>query len=237
MQVHSRSPRESPEAICARVFRELRPRTPLPEIHVSFRPYAGVNSFAQWVEGRLELRISDVLEAAPAPVLEALIHILLGKLFRKPVARRYLHRYRLYLNRRDVQRTVELLRGWRGRKFVSAPQGQYYNLEEIFDELNQRFFGGLLVRPRLGWSRQASRTTLGHWDPSHNTIVISKILDDARVPRLALEYILFHEMLHLEFPAQARGAQRRLHTSEFRKAERTFPGHTQARQMLKRLLA
>lgn len=225
----------TPEEICARVFRQLKPRTPLPEIRVRFCAYANPNSFARFEDGRLELRITDLLESAPAPVLEALIYLLLGKLLRRPVPRLYLHRYRSYLNRRDMQRSLHLIRQIRGRKFLSGPQGSHYNLEEIFEELNARFFHGLMARPRLGWSRRPSRTTLGHWDPSHNAIIISRLLDSPQIPRLLIEYILFHEMLHLQFPAQSRGSRRRVHTREFMAAERAFPGLDEARRLLKRL--
>jgi hypothetical protein len=235
MRVESRPP-EPPEALCARVFRQLRPRTATPEIRVRFFPYANARSSVCWQDGRLELRVSDLLQSAPAEVLEALMYILLGKLLRRPVPRACLRRYRSYLNRRDVQRTIELIRRVRGRKHLLGPQGRHYNLEEIFDELNARFFGGLMIRPRLGWSLRPSRTTLGHWDPAHQAIVISGLLDRANVPRLVVEYVLYHEMLHLRYPTRTRGSRRQFHTREFRSAERQFPQLQEAQQMLKRLL-
>ena len=61
--------------------------------------------------------------------MEALAYILLGKLFRRPVPRLYAHRYRLYLNRRDMRRQMHLIRQIRGRKFVSGPAGAHHNLE------------------------------------------------------------------------------------------------------------
>src|SRR5436305_12673812 len=101
---------ETPAEICARVFRELKPRTPLPDLRVEFCRFANADSSIRLANGRLHLRISDLLEGAPAPVLEALAHILLGKLYRKEVPRIYSHRYRLYLNRRDVRRQAHLIR-------------------------------------------------------------------------------------------------------------------------------
>ena len=77
----------------------------------------------------------------------------------------------------------------------------------MFEELNFRYFHGLMARPMLGWSPYASRTMLGHYDPSHNAIVLSRILDRAETPRLAVEYVLFHEMLHLRHPAEHIGAR------------------------------
>jgi len=92
-----------------------------------------------------------------------------------------------------------------------------------------------LGKPRLGWSRRASRTMLGHFDPSHNAIIISRIFDRPEAPPLALEYVLFHEMLHLRFPVEHTPSRRRVHTREFRDAEKQFPRLREAKELIKRL--
>lgn len=225
---------ESPEELFARVFSELRPRTPAPSVRVEFRKFANANSFVQWDEAGLRVRITDVLDGAPAQILEALAYILLSKLLRRPAPRAYAERYRRYLNRKEMRRSLELVKQARGRKFVSGPKGSFYDLEEIFEELNLRYFSGLMARPLLGWSRQPSRVMLGHYDPSHNAIIISRILDSAGVARLAVEYVLFHEMLHLRFPVDDRGARRCVHTPEFKQAEKEFPDLKRAKELLKK---
>ncbi len=226
---------ETPEEIYARVFREIKPRTPLPAFRVEFCRFANADSFIRLEDGSLHVRMSDLLEGAPAPVMESLAHILLGKLYRKPVARMHSHRYKLYLNRRDVRRQAQLVRQIRGRKFLSGPQGRHYDLEEIFERLNAQYFDGLMGRPQLGWSRGTSRSMLGHFDPSHNAIIISRIFDQPKAAPLALEYVMYHEMLHLRYPVEHHGVRRRVHTREFLEAEKKFPRLTEAKEMLKRL--
>ena len=76
---------------------------------------------------------------------------------------------------------------------------------------------------------------LGHFDPSHNAIVISRIFDDASLPLLAIEYVMFHEMLHLRYPVDHAGVRRRVHTREFRAAERGFPRLAEAKELLKKI--
>ena len=226
---------ETPQEIYSRVFRTLKPRTPVPELRIEYCRFANANSFIRLEGGRLHVRISDMLEGAPAPVTEALAYILLGKLYRKAVPRIYAHRYRLYLNRRDVRRQAHLVRQIRGRKFISGPQGTHQNLEAAFEKLNTEFFDGLLGRPQLGWSRQPSRTMLGHFDPSHNAIIISRIFDVPGAEPLALRYVMFHEMLHLRYPVEHGGTRRCVHTKEFKEAEKKFPQLKEAKELLKRL--
>jgi predicted metal-dependent hydrolase len=80
-----------------------------------------------------------------------------------------------------------------------------------------------------------SKTTLGHYDPGHHAIVLSNILDRPEVAKLVVEYVMFHEMLHLRYPVEHRGARRCVHTPEFKEAEKQFPGLTEARELLKKL--
>lgn len=226
----------APAEIYRRVFRRLRPRTPLPEIRVEFRRYANANAQIRLDNGVLLVKLADTLGGAPEDVLEALAEILLSKLFRRPVPPASNDRYRRYLNRRDVRRSLDLVRQIRGRKQVEHPQGHLYNLEQMFEELNFRYFFGLMARPRLGWSPNASRTLLGHYDPSHNAIVLSRILDRPDTPRLAVEYVLYHEMLHLVHPAEHRGARRCVHTRAFKEAEKQFEHLREAKALLKKML-
>jgi predicted metal-dependent hydrolase len=213
----------------------LKPRTAPPQVRVEFCRFANADNFIRLEDGRLHVRMSDLLAGAPAPVIEALAWILLGKLYRKEVPRLYTHRYKLYLNRRDVRRQAHLIRQVRGRKFISGPEGKHRHLEDVFERLNRQHFDGMMGRPQLGWSRGASRSLLGHFDPSHNAIIISRIFDRPEVPELALEYVMFHEMLHLRYPVDHAGARRRVHTKEFREAEKQFPRLKEAKELLKKL--
>lgn len=229
------SERAAVEAIFGKAFRALKPRTLPPALSVEFRPYAGVNSTIRLRNGRMDVRLSDLLESAPASVLEALALILIGKLYRVPVAERYSTRYRRFLNRRHVRRQMYLVRQARGRKHQASPQGRVHDLESIFHDLNARYFGGLLGMPVLGWSRLRSRTMLGHFDPAHNTITISRIFDSPQVPAIALEFLLYHEMLHLKYPVEYCGGRRRVHSARFQQEEKRFPQYHEARLVLKHL--
>ena len=46
---------------------------------------------------------------------------------------------------------------------------------------------------------------------------------------------MFHEMLHLRFPVQHEGARRKVHTKEFRQAERTFDRLAEAKAVIRQL--
>lgn len=216
-------------------YRELCPAASIPELKIEFFAFANVNNTIRLRNGRLLVRLSDLLEGAPEAVLRAIAHILLAKMYRRPIDRGQAARYRKYVASHDIVRKAHLVRQMRGRKRLRSPRGHFYDLDAIFEELNTRYFHGLLGRPRMSWSQTKTRRILGHYDPAHNAIIISRIFDHFAVPRYVLEYIVYHEMLHLKHPVRLRGTRRCVHSAEFQAEEKLFPHMAEANAFLKRL--
>ncbi len=207
----------------------------MPALEIRFRRFTSLNTTIRLREGLLIVRLSDLLEHAPESVHQAIAHILLAKLYRKPIAPVFADRYRRYTQSEAVAKQAERIRQTRGRKRISSALGQIYDLNEVFEAVNWRFFHGLLGRPTLTWSAHAARRTLGHYDAAHNTIVVSRVFDRPGTPRYAIEYLLYHEMLHLKHPVRVRSGRRCVHSREFQAEERLFPELELARQYLRRL--
>lgn len=207
----------------------------MPPIVVRFRRFTSLNTTIRLREGRILVSLSDLLEGAPESVIRAIAHILLAKLYRKSIDSAHNLRFKRFASSAAVTRQTELIRQARGTKRYTGPEGRYYNLEEVFDTLNFRFFGGLLGRPELTWSENLSRRSLGHYDAAHNTIVVSRVFDRPSSPRYAIEYLLYHEMLHLKHPVKMRGLRRCVHSPAFKAEERQFPQLKEAMAFIKRL--
>jgi hypothetical protein len=226
---------EETVSIFQQEYRALRPRAPMPPIEVRFRRFVSLNTTIRLREGHLKVSLSDLLEGAPEPVLHAIAHILLAKLYRKPIEAAHNLRYKRFTTSAAVARQTEMIRSARGAKRFFGPQGHFYNLEEVFDSINRRFFSGLLGRPELTWSEQFARRSLGHYDAALNTIVVSRVFDRPSSPRYAIEYLLYHEMLHLKHPVKMRGLRRCVHSREFKADEALFPQLKEALSFIKRL--
>ena len=216
-------------------YRDLRPRAPIPPLDIRFRRFTSLNTTIRLRDGKLHVRLSDLLEHAPTSVHHAIAHILLAKLYRKPIAPTYADRYRRHVSSEAVVRQAAHIRQTRGRKRILSPQGHRWDLDEVFESLNTRFFFGLLGRPTLTWSAHHARRALGHYDAAHNTIVVSQVFDRPDTPRCAIEYLLYHEMLHLKHPVRVKAGRRCVHSREFQAEERLFPELQEAKAYLKRL--
>jgi hypothetical protein len=215
---------------------QLKPRTPVPEIHAEFFPFAGLTHTARFREDRLLIRVSDLFVDAPQPVVQALALILLAKLYRRQVGPDLHDTYRRFILRSEIQERARKSRSERGRRpRAASARGRWQNLEERFEGLNRAYFGGNLERPRLTWSRTKSRRILGRYDSTHRTIFISLLFDSPHTPDVVLDYVLYHEMLHIKHPSRAEDCRMVAHTREFREEERQFAGYARAMEWIRGL--
>lgn len=126
--------------------------------------------------------------------------------------------------------TIQSQPSARGRRVSLRTAGDIYDLEEIRRDVNRTFFNGR-VRCRVGWGRagrgrrgkRARSIRYGSWDATTRTVRVNPRLDDRRVPREFVRYIVFHEMLHAVVPAEVSDGRRRMHTAQFRALEKGFP--------------
>src|SRR5256886_14808173 len=172
------------------------------QIEVRYYPYAGLHHTIRVRAGRVYVRLSDLFRAAPPEVIRALAFLLVARLLSRKAPRDQERIYRSYAFSPQLLRASDITRRQRGRKVISSANGQVYDLERLFAKLNRRYFDGEIEKPVLTWSKRRARSILGHHDAAHDTIVISKTLDSREVPEWFVEYILFHEMLHIKHPAR-----------------------------------
>ncbi|MEK6335257.1 MAG: SprT-like domain-containing protein [Acidobacteriota bacterium] len=221
-------------------FRQLekgrRFRPDIADIEVKFYPYAGLHHTIRVRAGRVYVRLSDLFQTAPPEVIRALAFLLVARLLSRKAPRAQERIYRAFAFSPQLLRAADIARRRRGRKIISSAQGSVYDLDRIFARLNRRYFGGEMEKPVLTWSQRRARSILGHHDAAHDTITISKTLDSPDVPEWFVEYILFHEMLHIKHPARIIKGRRYYHTSAFRTEEQSYPRYQQAQEWLDRVV-
>jgi len=222
-------------ALFQRVFTRLGCEGRPPRFHVEFYPY---NSLVLTIRRRQEVvyvRFSDLLRRAPHAVLEGAAALLLSRIYRRTAPSDLAAAYFDYARSQRTRARINHMRRGRIRPGAAGPQGQHYDLEEIFDHLNAEYFGGKLQRPHIGWSKRTWRRQFGCYDPGPNHILLNRRMDRPGVPRFAVEYVLFHEMLHVKHPTRRSGCSLISHSREFREEEKRFPEFHRARRILDRL--
>jgi len=216
-------------------FCEVGNRRSAPEVEVGFYPFAGLNNYIKVRNRKAYVKLSDILQDAPRPVHRALAYILVAKLFQKAPDEEFEEIYRCYINTPFVLRVIERVQRKRGRKRIIGTQGRVRDLQKAFHKLNRTYFNGELKMPKLTWSARRTHRILGHLDRIHNTLVISRTLDDARIPQFFFEYILYHEMLHLKHTPRRKGDRYYNHTPEFLREEQQFKCFDEAQKWLEKI--
>ncbi len=104
-------------------------------------------------------------------------------------------------------------------------------LEESFNRINDAYFFGIMERPNLAWHDSIRR--LGTYEYGSDTISISKVLlNDLK----ALDYVMYHEMLHKKFKFSSGNGRTCHHSKEFKEEEKKFENSEQMEKNLDLLI-
>jgi hypothetical protein len=223
------------EALLQRMFTRIGCDGRPPHFQVEFYPYSSLVLTIRRREQRVHVRFSDLLRRAPMEVLEAAAALLLSRVYRRKARRELVQPYLNYARSERVRGRIERMRSRRVRRVPTAAQGRHHDLAELFDRLNQEYFEGELQRPHVGWSTRNWRRQFGCYDPGPNQIVLNRRMDQQEVPRYVVEYVLYHEMLHVKHPTRRSGCTLVSHSPEFRAEEKRFAQFAVARKFLDRL--
>lgn len=222
-------------ALFQRMFTRLGCDGRPPRFRVEFYPYASLTLTIRRREEAVYVRFSDLLRRAPLPVLEAAAALLLARVYRRKAPAPLVEPYLQYSRSGRTRSRMNRMRHHRVRPRHVCAQGRHFNLERLFDKLNGRYFAGELQRPHIGWSVHRWRRQFGCYDPGPNHILLNSRLDHPRVPQCVVEYVLFHEMLHVKHPTRRSGCTLVSHSREFRAEEKRFAEFERARRLLDRL--
>lgn len=210
------------------------PKRDVPPIHVTFYPYIGINHTIRIRDAEIFVRIGRICEEMPLACHKGLAYILVGKLLRKRIPAGAREVYSAYVKSDSVRLKAADSKRARGRKVVTTSKGSVYDLDEIFETLNAGYFGKSIAKPALTWSARKTFRILGHHDATHDHITISRSLDSPTVPKYVVEYVVFHEMLHIHHPTRHVNGRRYNHTAEFKRDERRFAYFNEAEKWIER---
>lgn len=222
-------------ALFQRVYTRLGCEGRPPRFHVEFYPYTNLVLTIRRREEDVFVRFSDLMRQCSLPVLEGAAALLLSRIYRRKPPKSLVQPYLDYTRSLRTRQRIQRMRRTRVRPATTTPQGRHFDLSGMFDLLNAKYFGGTLSRPHLGWSTRSWRRQFGCFDPGPNQILLNRRMDHQRVPQFVVEYVLFHEMLHVKHPTRRSGCTLVSHSREFRAEEKLFPEFERARRFLDRL--
>jgi hypothetical protein len=113
------------------------------------------------------------------------------------------------------------------RSIVLRKEGNHFNLQEIYDQVNAQYFEGK-VDLHITWfnpkkTRYQRRIMLGCYHKDKKLVKINRVLDQPDIPPYYISFIVYHEMLHhVAPPIIQRFRRRQIHHQEFKDLEKKF---------------
>lgn len=151
--------------------------------------------------------------SAEIEVIEAVSDFIKGKKGKMPIIKEFIYR-----NENDKIYSLD------EKKLCF--KGKVYDLKEIFRVLNEKYFDKKLdlyitwaKKPRY---KKFRHITFGSYIKNLKLIKINKILDDEKIPKYFIDFIVYHEMLHYIYPVKMEDGKRKIHGEDFKKAEKKF---------------
>ncbi len=198
-------------------------------IIAEFYPYRSLRHTIEWDKKSVKIKVSKYFNDAPIEIIKILAIILLAKIYRIKVDRKFKQTYQIYID--ELQKIIPKPKRRIPENYI--PQGKYYDLSAIFDSLNKVYFSNKLNVTHLGWSKNKSYTRLGFYDKERKLLVISKIFDSHKVPFQIIEFLVYHEMLHILIAAKIINGRRKVHPPYFSDLERKFPNFSKIDNWIK----
>jgi predicted metal-dependent hydrolase len=136
------------------------------------------------------------------------------------------------VNHRKIRRA----RRRRPTVFTIETRGEVHDLQEIYRHINAKYFADC-IDARITWSQRAqtgakrrrrNSIKMGSYSVEDRLIRIHASLDRPFVPRLFVEWIVYHEMLHQKHDIPVVGGRRQFHTPEFMAEEALFEQYERA---------
>ncbi|WP_456440595.1 SprT-like domain-containing protein [Caldithrix abyssi] len=190
------------------------------QVSACFYKSKALNHKIKLDRGIIHIRIAEGLRHAPETIIRALIKILVLKLHRYKVERNLYKIYREYVDTHSQLLSPQKV--YQPSKSYQA-EGKVFNLNSLFDQLNEEFFQNKLQKPLLGWSLRKSYHRLAFYSAKKNLLVVSRIFDAKKVPQDVVKFLLYHEMLHIAIPVVKVNGRRRVHPPAFKQREKQFP--------------
>jgi len=202
-----------------------------------FYPYTELKHTWRREADSVSFRLSDYLKDSPEDVLDSMAWYLVCKAFRKECPHQRSERYLRFSRSIELWDRVRDLYISRAKSLMLVPKGKHRDLSTVFDYVNLNYFGNKIHDPILAWINESPSHRLGFYFAPLSLLAVNTAFDSEHVPRYALEFVVYHELLHHLDAIDAKPRRRVHHTKSFKEQERLFSSYADAERWLRRIAA
>ena len=204
------------------------------EVDAEFASFKDFKSTWRRSGTSIRFQISDYFHGAEPIILYDFSKSLFYKIKKQKFDGPSSDRLRSWLHSDDFVNRNQNLFIERSRNITATPKGEVYDLSETYNALVAK---GLIEEQKnisLNWTITRNCMRVGCCSVLMRVISISSLLDSENIPQYVHEYVLYHELLHLD---NSLTSGRRHHSKAFKAHEKMYPKWKESEEWLTRLAA
>lgn len=185
---------------------------------------------ARWQGKVYHIRLHHMFLAANDEILDALAKYITHQ---PKIATKKINIF-IRQNENKIRKSVSPVK----RKAILLAQGKFFNLQEIYEELNREYFNNR-VDCKITWGnrrrlKRQKSVRLGSYSYHTETIRIHPTLDRPFVPDYVLNDVVYHEMLHAFLGVKRENGRTYSHHRHFKDLEKRYVHRKRAEEWIGR---
>ncbi len=200
-------------------------------VRAEYSPFKEFKVKWQRSAGWAEFKVSDYLMDAGEDVIQGLAHALFLRIV-KGRKDPYPEPMKDWMTSAEFVAQKQPVYIRRSRNLTRSPAGKHRNLMDSVERLIEQ---GMVEKEEgmfISWTRSRNLRRVGYCSVLMKVIAISSVFDDPEIPEYVLDYVVYHEMLHLHNGLDPDSPK---HGPEFRAQERLFPRWEEAEAWLRKI--
>jgi len=181
--------------------------------------------------GWIEFEVSDYLKNAPQNVIEGVARTIFSRISGSS-SREYPKNMEEWLTNDEFVKANRSTYLRRSRNLTGSAEGRCRDLTESYNRLVEQNLVPKMDDIVFTWTRGANIKRIGYCSVLMRVIAISSVFDTETIPEFVLDFIVYHEMLHMTRGFDPLG---KLHDAEFQADERKYPMKAESEEWLRRL--
>lgn len=201
------------------------------DVDAEFAAFKELKIKWQRSRGRAEFKVSDYLSDADPGMMEDMARVLFSRMAGGGAVG-YPESINGWMTSEGFVRSKQPIYVRRSKNLSRSPEGKERDLRDSYRRLVDQ---GLAVRDDdvfMTWTKDPNVRRVGYCSVLMKVVAISSIFDNRAIPEYVLDYVVYHELLHIMAGFDPFG---RKHGPDFRREERKYPRREEAEQWLGRL--
>lgn len=220
----------SAETVLKESFKAIGKEYGYENVDAEFASFKELKIKWQRAKGRADFKISDYLIDADKEVLDEIARTLFSRISGSDA--RYPETMSRWMTSSDFIEKKQPIYLKRSRNITRSTKGNKRDLVDSYDRLIKM---GLIKEDpdvHMTWTKGPNIRRVGYCSVLMKVIAISSVFDSDMIPEFVLDYVLYHEFIHIMAGFNPFG---RKHGPEFTREEKKFPRRAEAEEWLKKL--